>query len=446
MKPKTLLQRQIVDLSKKLPKITSKHKKWAFENLFKHYVYATKTESACLSCGHTWKRKFDRKLLVDKLFNVKCPGCGRELESLPGRVRHAREDEYLAICQEFKGYQVLRYFFVKRNCKAWFKPDTFIAEAVQRWISPEGKLTTLSLDVTAMSMYYDLWRFSSGFSVKDNKHDRYQFGAYIDMYPERSFIPNIIRNGFDGNFYDIPPVDLFVNILTAPRAETLIKTGQYSLLKYYCRNPERIDVCWPSVKICTRNKYHVEDASMWLDHLGLLHYFHKDIHDPKLICPKNLTKEHNILNARRQRIEDRKRREAQRKQEAEKQRKIEEAKRTYVDRVKKYLHLCFTDGMLSIVVLKDIEDFQKEGRILKHCVYGNAYYAKKESLILSARKKNRRLATIELDLPRMEIVQCHGHNHNDSKYHKQILELMHKNLGKVKKVYLSKEKEAVPSG
>ena len=53
-------------------------------------------------------------------------------------------------------------------------------------------------------------------------------------------------------------------------------------------------------------------------------------------------------------------------------------------------------------------------------------------LILSAKVKGRRMETIEVNMADWSIVQCRGKHNVDSKYHQQIMELMTKNMNKVK--------------
>ena len=80
----------------------------------------------------------------------------------------------------------------------------------------------------------------------------------------------------------------------------MYKTGYYQL-RYK-----------PSFNICNRNRYIIRDASMWNDYISLLSYFHKDLHNAKYVCPKNLKAEHDRLLRKKNEIEARQRRERDR--------------------------------------------------------------------------------------------------------------------------------------
>jgi hypothetical protein len=54
---------------------------------------------------------------------------------------------------------------------------------------------------------------------------------------------------------------------------------------------------------------------------------------------------------------------------------------------------------------------------------------------MSARKGDERLETIEIYLKDFSIAQCRGYHNLDSPYHKQILELLRKNLKNIEKTF-----------
>lgn len=56
MKPRTRIQKEIAQLSKRLPKLSKAQRAYAFEHCFKHYAHRTKKGIiTCLECGHQWK-------------------------------------------------------------------------------------------------------------------------------------------------------------------------------------------------------------------------------------------------------------------------------------------------------------------------------------------------------------------------------------------------------
>ncbi|MDY0986712.1 PcfJ domain-containing protein [Flavobacterium sp. CFBP9031] len=88
-----------------------------------------------------------------------------------------------------------------------------------------------------------------------------------------------------------------------------------------------------------------------------------------------------------------------------------------------------------------MHDFLEQGDMLRHCVFTNEYYKKKNSLILSARFENKPVETIEVALPSLEVLQCRGDKNRVSPHHKQILKLLHQNLYQIKKRMKNKKEE-----
>ena len=155
-------------------------------------------------------------------------------------------------------------------------------------------------------LYYDLWAEYSDMEVrKNNKLRAYDINP-VCTYPRQRFIPELKRNGFNGEYHNILPYDLFTAILSDSRAETLLKAGQYPMLRHYIRSSFDIERYWASVKICIRNGYTIADGSMWRDTIDLLRHFGKDTNSPKYVCPSDLKAEHDRLMHKRNKEIERK--------------------------------------------------------------------------------------------------------------------------------------------
>ena len=124
------------------------------------------------------------------------------------------------------------------------------------------------------------------------------------------------------------------------------------------------------------------------------------------------------------------------------QRKDDEAKETYPQRMSRYLDLVFSDGLIEITVLQTAEDFYNEGEAMHHCVYTNAYYAKDNSLVMSAHIGEKRIETVEIDLQHMSISQAHGSHNQNSEYHDRIVSLVQRNLPAIARRTSQKSKNA----
>ena len=286
MKPRTKLQKQIVEASKSLPKISETQFAWAYQNCIQHYGKKTKKGVlTCLECGHSWTDKEADKHCI-------CPNCNTKLSILETLQRVFKQTEYMCIVSTCKGFQVLRFFYIDCYAKAGKKAEYFHTEVAQKWIAPNGKSATIA-KLRVMSYYSDVWNFGSKLELRQDK----SFYSVIPtcFYPYKRVIPELKRNGFKGNFHNLAPFELFNVLLKENKAETLLKIGEIKLLQYFTvRNFRNIDNYWSSIRICLRNNYAIEDVSIWCDYIDLLRFFNKDLQNAKYVCPANLKP--NMIN------------------------------------------------------------------------------------------------------------------------------------------------------
>lgn len=80
--------------------------------------------------------------------------------------------------------------------------------------------------------------------------------------PKTEANPEIKRTGFNKAFYGQKPLDMFRTLLTDSRAETLLKTGQTPYWSGLWIWVGRIDNYWQSIRICIRNGYKINDATL----------------------------------------------------------------------------------------------------------------------------------------------------------------------------------------
>lgn len=432
MKPKNRQQQQIYSLSKTLAPINDRQKVWAYQHCLDHIAHRTKKGIlTCMECAHTWTDRRATEGLCT------CPHCGAQLTIQETRRWIFREVEYFCIVTTCKGYQVLRFFYLTSMFRKGSKAKYTCTEVVQRWITPEGKFETVALLRGMCFIYNDVWNFGSKLEIRPNRDVYNIYPAGI--YPYQHTIEKIKRNGFKGNFQDMKPFDMFHLLLTGNKAETLLKTGQYSLLNHY-PHMYNIDKYWSVIKICFRNQYFVKDASMWCDYIDLLEYFKLDTHNAKNVCPNDLHAEHDRLTERKKRAQEVERMRIQREEELERQKKLkkkieemEENNNIYTQMKSKFFDIDFSDGKIHIQVLKSVREFYEEGQAMHHCVFINDYYMKPESLILSARIDDRRIETIEISLDTLEIIQSRGACNKNTQYHNKIIKLIRKNINAIRR-------------
>lgn len=415
MKPTTKFQKQVYDLSKSIPYINNKHIESAYSQCLTPIGRRTKNKTTCLECGYSWNNN-------DK-FENQCPLCKTKLQIKNTLKRKFSEETYFLIIDTFKDFQVLRYLAVEAKYELGKAAQKKCDVVMEQWIAPDGRYEIVGFN-HIVTWYVDKWEKKGEFDIK-NKHNGNYYLTNCKTYPKKKYIKEIIRNGFKGRFFGLNPVVMFHAILSNDKAETLLKTKQYDMLK--CANPDILDKYWAQIKLCIRNKYKLTKPLLWIDYIELLKYFNKDIHNAKYICPNSLFKEHDRLSKKKHFMMEKEIKE-QEKRQAMLMDKL------YKEKKKKFFDLIITDGVIRITPLKSIEEFIREGEILNHCIFSSGYYKKEDSLILSARINNEPIETIELSLKTMDVLQCYGFRNTCTEYHNQILTLMKENISKIKKI------------
>ena len=66
------------------------------------------------------------------------------------------------------------------------------------------------------------------------------------------------------------PVTLFQQLLTNPKAETLMKSHDIELLRYLCHQHDDVDKYWNTIHITKHNGYNVKDPQMRFDYIKML--------------------------------------------------------------------------------------------------------------------------------------------------------------------------------
>ena len=228
----------------------------------------------------------------------------------------------------------------------------FIIEAVQCWMNKEGKTETLSLLRGMSIFYYDAWIYGSSLELRK-------------------------RNVHHDRIYDICPSSFFMTLLTDNRMEILYKAGQMNLFLRFLERKYGMDKYWTYIKICLRHNYVIHDADLWLDYVDMLIENKLDARNPHYLCPLNVEEAHDWVMGKC------------------KKKYSEKDEKDYIAAKSRFFNLSFADGNIMVRVLESLSDFYKEGKLLHHCVFSNAYYKREDSLIMSAMVDGRRMETVE---------------------------------------------------
>lgn len=422
MKPKSALECKIVALSNALPPITQKQNNAAFSKCFNKYAVQSRKSIFCLECGQTWKVSDNKKNI-----NVTCVNCSKKLILSDNYRNGLTQTDYYQIITTVDKFQLIRMICITKSMRKNKECSFWAHEVMQIFIDENGKTRSMSKNVMGLSQYYDQWIVSSELSQKPNDNNSRFYLSPNYIIPNKKILPIIRRNGFKGNFHGIAPQVLFRAILTDGIAETLLKSNQIDLLYYHIRNTsiKSNGMYWSAIKICIRNNYLIKDAKLWVDYIDLLQYFNRDTRNPKYICPMDVAKTHDKLVAKKQE-------EIIKNTFEEKKKQITNNQRKYFKAKKQFFGLVFSEKNISINVIETIKEFLEEGCIHKHCVFTNEYYKKENSLILSAKVNGIHAETIQISLENLEVLQSRGIGNKATKYNKQIINLVSKNLHQIK--------------
>lgn len=216
------------------------------------------------------------------------------------------------------------------------------------------------------------------------------------------------------------PVTLFQQLLTNPKAETLMKSGDIEMLRYLCQHPQEVDRYWNSIKVAKRAGYTFNAPSMWFDYIKMLERMGRDLHSPSLVAPKDLKHAHDeyVEKVNRQRVKEQ--REANRKKAESDQAKFEELKGRFIG-------LTMTDGIIRLNTLDSVADYYNEGTKQHICVGSAGYYLKADTLVFTATMGGKTIATVEISLKDYSIVQCRAFANQVCEYTEQIAGIINAN-------------------
>ena len=413
MKPRNKKQERILALSGQLRPLSNAQMQWALNYTINHFAYRLKNGKAvCLKCGHEWNANEGV---------CRCPHCGISLEVKTTKERVRKDKSYFNIITAKGGYQVIRMFLMSVELRKGMVAEPSFQEIGQYWLDENGNATVVGLKRT-IGWYVDSFDYCSKLELRRD-NDAFLFIADQWVYPRIKVTDTIKRNGFDGHTYDINPLTLFKELLTNPKAETLMKSGDVEMLRYLCHSPfnaDEIDFYWKSIKVAKRAGFEFEDAQMWMDYIKMLERMGKDLHSPVLVAPQDLQTAHDLYSAKveRQRI----------KAQREKDRKKAEADEAKFEELKgRYIGLVMTDGEIVIHTLNSVAEYYDEGSRQHICVASARYYLKENSLVLTATIKGQTIATIEISLSDYSIIQCRAFANKVCKYQDRIAKIIRDN-------------------
>ncbi len=398
-------------LSGQLRPLTNAQKEWAFNHTINHYAYRLMNGKAvCMSCGHEWT--------ADEGMTT-CPHCGRKIEVKTTRERVYRTRSYFNVITTKGNYQVIRMFLLIAEFRKGVKANPAYLEIGQYWIDPKGGKTVVGLCRTMCGMYFDTFAFGSPFEIRRD-NEAFQRISEEWVYPRTKATETLKRNGFAGYTHCINPVTLFQQLLTNPKAETLLKAEEIDLLRYLCYHPSEVDKYWDSIKAARRAGFKFINVQTWFDYIKMLDRMGKDLRNPKLVAPQDLKAAHDdyVVKVEHQRIKEQ--REKDRQQAIEDKAKFEELK-------SKYFGLEMSDGEIDLHSIDSIDEYYEIGSREHLCVASSKYYLKENTLVLTAYIGRKQIATVEISLSDYRVIQCRSFANGVCEYQDRIAEIINAN-------------------
>lgn len=411
MKPRNKKQQHIVELSGRLRPLTTPQMQWALNSTINHYGYRLKSGMCtCMKCGHEWLETRNGMCL--------CPECGTQIEIKDTKERVIRDKSYFNVITTMEGYQVIRMFLMIVEMRKGMKAKPAYLEIGSYWIDPKGGKTVVAIPRT-LGYYVDTFAFGAPIEIR-NDGDAYMYVADQWVYPRIKVTDTIKRNGFKGSCHHIHPVILFQQLLSNPKAETLMKSNDIELLRYLCYNTNEVNKYWNTIKIAKRNGYKVTDTKTWFDYIKMLERMGRDINSPSLIAPKDLKHAHDEYVEKVNRQRRKEQREKQRQQAIEDKAKFEELK-------SRYFGMAMTDGEIEIHSIDSVDDYYEIGERNHICCGSAKYFLKESTLTLTAYIGNKQIATIEISLDDFHIIQCRAFANGICEYSEQIADIINSN-------------------
>ena len=384
MKPRSRFEKAVAASNVKLSAISPKAVEWAVRNTVRHIAFRTSGHKCtCGDCGQKFSYKGKGK-------SVRCPHCLHKLKVVDTLKRLTREKAYFSTIERVDGFQVQRVFLLNAIIRKGKKLKTWQMEVCRLWLDKDGR-TAVTSRARLLGHYMDCFNWCSDIELRGASNVQWAI-ADTYTYPYYSTIKELRRNGMKGRLPECHPTRLAQALLSDSRIETMMKVKDCKAVEYFIGHETELDTCWQSYKIARRHRYEPEDYGLWCDMVRLLERCGRDIRSVRYICPKDMKAEHDKWLAKVTRLEEKRRMEEQMKR----------AKAREVDFYReksRYFGIVISDGDIEISVLDSIEAFRAEGEKMKHCVFKCEYYAKKDSIILSAHALSGvRIETVEFSI------------------------------------------------
>lgn len=414
-----------------------------------------KHEYWCSNCGG----KFNAATVVAP---ATCPHCGARLKYNHDKCRLVfKSEHYLREAVVYGDWQVIKEYIVDAEHRSGKAVKYDIAPIYLWWFNPKEHATLLFTRYLVMMPGWKRIPFSlySNFYFRRTDGGNYWWEDWKDTEVDGGKMLDYYRiRGIDGINERKHCLE---NVLAAYTIhdsilETLVKTGQREAADLFIRDSryrKKIVTYWRSWVLARRHGFNIGAVGeqTYLDYLDNLRMLHRDLRNPFFICPADFGAAHaetsrkaaKILTERAEKANaTRRAKDAafQARLQAERLERMKREQLGFARRIRRFAALIIADENLTIRPLMSIDEFKAEGDAMQHCVWTNAYYARPECLILSAKDKNgNRIETIEVNLRDWRVIQSRGFRNGTTRFHEEIVGLVLAAMPEIKKLTKTKK-------
>lgn len=440
---KTQKKQIVTHLAKSLRPLTPAQREFMERDVIRHHIfYSSPARCWCSHCG--------KEFALSEIHAGACPHCGVKSEMKKSRANRFDDFFYSAIITTRGDWQIVRYFLIRAHVQRegynggkygyTYAPSYEITEVLRKWYNPtENVSATESVNLVAFPNYrqipYALYSDLSYCSRAQEQNDYRTEWFLKKLYPKGRILPYYAKRGMTMKNAGELDIDSFATkVDKTPYAETLLKMGYVELANSCLYDGYKWHSSEKKIRIAIRHGMDFSKIKLsdYYDYLDLLSRYKMDTMNPIYLAPADFWAEHDRLVARRERErqeEERRRKERMRLLELER-----EAKTKELSKKRQALWGSFVIKGYGMVFtpLLTVNDYQSEGKAMHHCV--GQYADRENSLILSARMNGKRVETIEVNLTTFRVVQSRAVCNGTSEHHKEILELMDKNMSRIRKI------------
>lgn len=438
MIPRSKLQRFMVEWSNGHSTLTDKQKRYAEKHCFVDVILIGRHKCFCTHCKSVWDG--DSEEHAQKV----CPVCKKKLNALEHKTQ-TKMSAYFTDFTTVDGMQVARWFLVRRLVDRQGEMFKFTHVGTE-FLMADGKRRSIELPRFVMCGQIDNWTFGSEMQLRRNNVFAQHIIADASYYTR--ILPILKRNGFKcDRTYEGNEMSVMQQLLINPTFESWVKVGHVGLVKTWVKKiwwgdgcPCLTDAQALAIKLANRNHIVFDTIEKWVDftdYLRDLQTLGKDIHNPKILFPKDFQKAHREMSRK---VDELRQREERRQEEVRMMQRVKrdaESAKWMADYAAKFSGMLLAIGDFTVKPLISIADFEAEADHMHHCI--KTYYGKLDTLLVSVERCGEKCETAEINLlGRGDIVQCRGVCNTPSEYHDAIVKILEGFMSEFLKRYKAK--------